>query len=364
MRIFVLLALALAAPALQQPRYPTLPIGSKAVDFPLPGVDGKTYALKDFESAKLLLVVFDTVHCPTSQGYTDRLKKIAEDYKDKGVAVVAISPSYPGAVRLDELGYTDLDDSFASMKIRARDKGIAYPFLYDGEPNQVSQAYGPSATPHCFLFDPERLLRYTGRIDDSPKGGDSVKRHDLRDAIDALLAGKEPPVSVTRPAGCSTKWPHKQDSVKAYNERIAKEPVSLEPAGAEGVRAVRKNDSGKVRLIHVWSPADASQLATVCTANHWYRRRNFELTTVAIGAPETKEDVLAALKKGFPPASNRNFLVGQAEPVREALGADWDGALPFTLVVSATNEVLYGKRGEVDDLELKRAIVRNLKVVD
>jgi len=362
MRILGLLALAFALQ--QQPKFPTLPVGSKAVDFSLPGVDGKTYALKDFESAKLLLVIFDTVHCPTSQGYGERLRKIAEDYRDKGLALVAISPSHPGAVRMDELGYTDLDDSFESMKLRAKDKGIAYPFLYDGEPNLTSQAYGPQATPHCFLFDAGRVLRYTGRIDDSPKGGDSVKRQDLRLAIEALLEGKEPPVTVTRPAGCSTKWPHKQDSVKAYNERVAKEPVTLEPAGGDAARAVRKNDSGKVRLIHVWSPADPSQIEAVCTANHWYRRRNFELTTVAVAAPEAKEEVLAALRKGFPPASNRNLLADRVDPVREALGADWDGTLPFTLVVGASNDVLYSRRGAVDSLEMRRAIVRNLKNVD
>ncbi len=364
MRVHGLLALCLLAPVAQEPRHPPLPLGSKAVDFSLPGVDGKTHALKDFDSAKLLLVVFDTVHCPTSQRYTDRLKKIAEDYRDKGVAVAAISPSCPEAVRMDELGYTDLDDSFESMKIRARDKGINYPFLYDGEPNAVSQAYGPAATPHCFLFDGERNLRYAGRIDDSPKGGGSVKSHDLRNAIDALLEGKAPPVASTRPVGCSTKWPHKKDSVKAYNERIAREPVAVEPADAEAVRAVRKNDSGKVRLVHVWSLSDASQLAKVCTANHWYRRRNFELTTVAIGDPRRKEEVLAALRKVFPPASNKNLLAGDADAVREALGAGGEGGLPFTLLVSAANEVLYAKRGEVDDLELRRAVVRNLKVVD
>jgi thiol-disulfide isomerase/thioredoxin len=352
--------LALAAAPQDEPKYPTLAIGSPAVDFDLPGVDGKNHALKEFASAKVLLVIFDTVHCPTSQAYQERIKQVVADYKEKGVAVVAISPSHPGAVRLDELGYTDLDDSFDSMKIRAKDKQINYPFLYDGEPNKVSVAYGPKATPHCFLFDAERKLRYTGRIDDSEKA-EKVKVHDLRNALDAVLAGKEPPVTVTKPMGCSTKWPFKQDQVKKYNEKLTLEPLVVEPADGAAVRELRKNESGKVRLIHVWSAADASQIQGLSTMNHWYRRRNFAFATVAVAPAEKRDEILAALKKDFPPASNRNLLVAEKDAVREALDSGWDGALPYTLLVGAANEVLYRKTGAVDDLELKRTIVRNLK---
>ncbi len=356
-----LIALAMLALAPQdEPKYPTLAVGSPAVDFDLPGTDGKNHALKDFAQAKLLLVIFDTAHCPTSQAYTGRIKKVVEDYKDKGLAVVAISPSHPGGVRMDELGYSDVDDSFESMKVRARHERLPYPFLYDGEPNKVSMAYGPKATPHCFLFDGDRKLRYTGRIDDAEKI-EKVKVHDLRNAIDALLSGKEPPVTITRPMGCSTKWPYKQAEVAKYNEKILKEPVTIDAADAAAVKDLRKNDSGKLRLIHVWSTADASQLKAVCTINHWYRRRNFQLATIAIAPAEKKDDLLAALKKDFPPATNKNLLIGEKDALREALDSGWDGTLPYTLLLSATNEVLYKKTGAVDDLELKRTIVKNLK---
>src|SRR5258706_8493413 len=100
--------------------FETLPIGAPAPDFRLPGVDGRKYSLSDFSRAKILIVVFTCNHCPTAQYYEDRLKQIVDDYKDKGVALVAINPNDPGAVRLDELGYTDLSDSFAEMKIRAK----------------------------------------------------------------------------------------------------------------------------------------------------------------------------------------------------------------------------------------------------
>src|SRR4030095_381748 len=98
----------------------TLEIGAKAPDFKLPGVDGKTYSLASFKNANILVIVFTCNHCPTAQAYEERIIKLTDDYKNKGVAVVAIMPNDPAAVRLDELGYTDMGDSFKEMKIRAK----------------------------------------------------------------------------------------------------------------------------------------------------------------------------------------------------------------------------------------------------
>src|SRR6266545_3439669 len=112
---------------------PTLAPGSSAPDFNLPGVDGRNWALKDFAGAKALAVIFTCNHCPTAQYYEERIKQLVTDYKDKGVAFVAISPNDPGSLRLDELGYTDLGDTFEEMKIRARDRKFNFPYLYDGE---------------------------------------------------------------------------------------------------------------------------------------------------------------------------------------------------------------------------------------
>ncbi len=97
----------------------TLQIGASAPDFELPGVDGKTYRLSDFAAAKVLAVVFTCNHCPTAQAYEERLIQLHVDFKDRGVALVAISPNDPLAVRLDELGYTDVSYSLEEIKIRA-----------------------------------------------------------------------------------------------------------------------------------------------------------------------------------------------------------------------------------------------------
>ncbi len=185
----------------------TLPVGSQAPDFQLPGVDGKTYKLADFAKAKVLVVVFTCNHCPTAQAYEGRLARLHADYRDRGVTLVAISPNDPKGVRLDELGYTDLGDSFDEMKIRAKDHGFTYPYLYDGETQATAKAYGVLATPHVFIFDAGRKLRYVGRFDDSEVK--TVKSHDAKDAVEALLVGREVAVPTTRVFGCSTKWAEK-----------------------------------------------------------------------------------------------------------------------------------------------------------
>src|SRR5690349_19017826 len=201
---------AWTATAAEQP--PMLPIGAAAPDFHLKGVDDKTYSLKDFADAKILVVIFTCNHCPTAQAYEDRIMKLYDDYHDKGVDLVAINPNEATGIRLDELGYTEFSDTFAEMKQRAKDRGFKFPYLDDGQTQATARAYGVVATPHVYIFDQERKLRYVGRIDDSDVK--TVKSHDAINAIDALLAGKPVPVEKTKVFGCSTKWASKNDDVK------------------------------------------------------------------------------------------------------------------------------------------------------
>ena len=150
MRALLSLAIALVATAAlaDDINPPTLNIGDPAPDFSLQGVDEKPYSLKDFADKKFLAIIFTCNHCPTAQAYESRLKKLVEDYKDRSVAVVAISPNDENSVRLDELGYTDVGDSLDDMKTRAEYRHFNFPYLYDGETQNTATAYGPSATPH------------------------------------------------------------------------------------------------------------------------------------------------------------------------------------------------------------------------
>ena len=339
-----------------------LEIGAAAPDFNLPGVEGKNHSLKDFAAAKVLVVLFTCNHCPTAQAYEERVMKMHADYKDKGVALVAISPNDPLAVRLDELGYTDVGDSLEDMKVRAKDRGFQFPYLYDGETQKASRAYGALATPHVFIFDPERKLRYQGRIDDGEVK--PVKSHDARNAIDALLAGKPVPVAKTIVPGCSTKWADKRDDAKKSLEKWDKEPVTLEPIDPAGVKAVAafKKDDGKpgLRLVNVWATWCApcvAEMPELVTMHRMYRHRGFELVTVSIDSLEKEADALALLKKRG--ASSLNYIYGteDKDALASALEKGWSGAIPFTILVKPGGKVVYRREGKIDPLEVRRAIV-------
>src|ERR1700682_3218235 len=212
-----------------QSAHPILPIGSRAPDFSLPGVDGKTHGLADYASSPVLVVVFTCNHCPIAQMYERRIQQLAWDYRDKGVAVVAIQPNDPKAIRIDELDSSDISDSLEEMKIRAQYKHLQYPYLYDGETQSLTECYGPQATPHVFVFDRDRRLRYEGHLDNSYRL-ELVKTHEARDAINALLAHREVAVKHTGVFGCSTKWREKQASRLEALRKIESQPVQLDMA--------------------------------------------------------------------------------------------------------------------------------------
>jgi peroxiredoxin len=342
---------------------PTLPLGSAAPDFSLPGVDGKTYSLKDFAEAQVLVVLFTCNHCPTAQYYEERVKSIVNDYQGKSVKLVAISPNDPKSIRLDELGYTDLSDTFDEMKVRAKHRQYNFPYLYDGETQKTSRAYGPVATPHAFVFDKDRKLRYAGRVDDSERP-QFAKTHELRDAIDAVLAGKEPAVATTKVFGCSIKWAGKEESVARFMEKLAKEPVTVELVDADGLAALKKNQSDKVRLVNFWATwcgPCVAEFPDLVEVNRTYRHRAFEMVTVAANFPDEKKEVLDFLVKQQ--ASGTNLLFGSEDKYKlmEAFDKQWSGAVPLTLLIAPGGEVLYRCEGAVDPLELKRAIVKSLK---
>ncbi|MFH1920260.1 MAG: redoxin domain-containing protein [Planctomycetota bacterium] len=340
----------------------TLEIGQAAPDFCLPGVDGKEHCLKDFSEAPVLVLVFTCNHCPTAQAYEGRIKKLAEDYADRGVAVVAISPNDPLALRLDELGYTDVSDSLEDMKIRAKSESFNFPYLYDGDAQEVSRAYGPVATPHVFVFDAARKLRYAGRIDDSAKP-EGVTSRDTRNAVDALLAKRPVPVEKTRTVGCSVKWSDKRPSVEAALKKWAKEKVTLERIDTSGVEALVKNDSKNLRLINVWATSCGPCLVEfpeLVAMHRSYRRREFELVTISSDPLEREGQAMSVLEQEH--ASSKNYLfVGANEyQLAEALDDQWQGALPYTLLVAPGGKIVYRKQGELDPVEVKQAIVGHL----
>jgi len=344
---------------------PILPLGSPAPDFKLPGVDGRTYRLKSFAKAKYLVVIFTCNHCPTAQAYEERIKQLVTDYKSRGVAFVAINPNSPRGVRLDELGYTDVDDTITSMKIRAKQRAFNFPYLDDGPTEKVARQYGPVATPHVFIFDGQRKLRYQGRVDDNERES-LVKKRDTRDALDALLAGREPAVTQTKVFGCSTKWEEKAEGNARWMAKVQQEPVAVTAADGAMLKELRANKSGKVLLVNVWATwcgPCVAEFDDLIETNLRFRHRDFELVTVAAQFPDEREKVLAFLKKHRASTRNLLFADGDKYQLMEAFDSGWNGGLPYTLLLGPGGEVLYRQNGEIDFLELRRRIVPALNAI-
>ncbi len=357
------LSVTTATVAAAAPEIKTLEVGATAPDFVLWGVDGKLHRLSDYRQAKVLVVVFTCNHCPTAQAYEDRIMKLVTDYKDKGVILVAISPNDPKAVRLDELGYTDLSDSLEEMKVRAKDRNFNFPYLYDGDKQKVSKAYGPMTTPHVFIFDSERKLRYVGRVDDNERKPDEVKSHDARNAIEALLAGRPVPVEKTKTVGCSIKWSDKRDSVKQAFEKWAAEPVTLASLDLETAKAVRKNDTGKLRLINMWASwcgPCVAEFPDLVEVNRMYRHRDFELVAINIEGKQARDNVQSFLTKQQASFTNYLYEGQDVYAFIEVVDPQWPGAIPYTLLVKPGGEVIYRHLGTIEPLELKKAIVEHV----
>ncbi|MGC9327230.1 MAG: redoxin domain-containing protein [Candidatus Hinthialibacter sp.] len=349
--------------AAEEEKIEPLAIGSPAPDFELPGVDGMTYVLNDFAEAKILTIIFTCNHCPTAQGYEDRIKRMVSEYTPKGVRFAAISPNDPKSVRLDELGYTDVSDSLEDMKIRFKHQKFNFPYLYDGDSQEISKKYGPTATPHVFVFDQERKLRYRGRIDDNERDGSKVTSPDLRNALNALLEGKPVPNEVTKPFGCSIKWSYKRDSVKDYFDKVNAEEVKVEAIDAQGIRELIANPTENYRLINVWATwcgPCAAEFPELVTIYRMYRKRPFEFITISADDPDQGEAVLKFLKNEHASNANYHYLSNDKDALVEAVDPEWQANIPYTILVKPGGGIIYRHAGIIDPLALKQEIVKHI----
>lgn len=174
----------------------TLPIGSKAPDFKLSATDGKTYSLKDFDAAPLLVLFFTCNHCPYVIASDETTRKTAEKYMQKGVAFVGINSNSEKTVP---------EDSFAGMQARMEEHRFPWTYLHD-KTQECAHAYGALRTPHFYVFDRERKLVYTGRGIDKPRDPAKMSVNDLENALEDVLGGRSVKVPLTNPIGCNVKW--------------------------------------------------------------------------------------------------------------------------------------------------------------
>jgi thiol-disulfide isomerase/thioredoxin len=356
----LVLLLSLTASA-QQP-HPVLALGSSAPAFALPGVDGKMHKLSDYASSPVLVVAFTCNHCPIAQMYEKRIQALADDYNAKGVALIAIQPNDPKAIRIDELDSSDVSDTLPEMKIRVAYKHLSYPYLYDGDTQQTTRAYGPQATPHVFIFDQQRHLRYEGRIDNSYRT-ELVKTNNARDAIDALLAHKEIAVKHTGVFGCSTKWSEKSADRMAAVHKVEEEPVSVAPVTRADLARLHTNPDHKMMLVDFWATWCGSCLVEFPDLENTYRmyaNRDLLLTTVSANMPDEKPSVLRFLEKQHATSKNLLFASTETTELQTAFDSKWDSAVPYTVLLSPEGKVLYKTQGPVDLLALRRTILANL----
>jgi peroxiredoxin len=359
-RLGSLVVLSLAAWG--QQTHPILAIGSPAPTFELPGTDGAVHKLSDYSASPVLVVIFTCNHCPIAQMYERRIAQLAGDYKDRGVSVVAIEPNDPKAITIDELDSSDISDSLEEMKIRAQYKHLTYPYLYDGEAQSVADAYGPQATPHAFVFDADRRLRYEGRVDDSYRA-ELVKTHEVRDAIDALLAHREVALKHTGVFGCSTKWREKHAAQVEALRKIESQPVKLEMASAADLKRLRSNPDKKMLLVSFWATWCGScihEFPDIEDTFRMYSVRDLELVTVAANLPDERNSVTRVLEKMHATSANLLFDSNDTAALQAAFDPKWESAVPYTVLIAPDGRVLYQKQGSVDILELRRTILANL----
>jgi peroxiredoxin len=357
----------------------TLAIGDAAPDFALPGIDGRTYKLSDFAGPDVLMVLFTSNHCPTSHGIEKRLQKLRDDLRGRSFGLVAINPNHPDGLSIDELGYGEYNDSFADMKPYAMSLGWDFPYLYDGDQQLIARAYGCLATPHVFIFDKARRLRYAGRFDDSrfPQE-ETVKSPDARNAILALLDGKPVPIELTKPHGCSTKWREKKAAHVQRENSWTQIPVSIERIDVTGVAALRANPTNKVRLFNVWATWCApcvEEFPSLVALSRQFDMREFELITISLdvskdeakaqsflqkqGAGLTK-NVQSSVKKEGRITNHYLFTGANQDALVAALDPDWPGPLPHTVLVAPDGKILWRHNGVIDHATARAAIVAAL----
>jgi peroxiredoxin len=339
-----------------------LAIGAAAPDFKLPATDGKIYSLASFAKSKILVIIFTCNHCPTAQAYEDPIIQLTTDYKNRGVQVIAISPNDPSAIRLDELGYSDIGDSFADMKVRSRQKKYNFPYLFDGKTQTAAKAYGPAATPHVFIFNKERKLCFQGRIDNVENPAKTPSVMDTRAALDELIANKEVTNKTTKVFGCSIKWASKEKWLNEYKEKWAQEPVTLATTDEEGIKDLLKNNSDKLRLINVWATwcgPCVTEFPDFITINRMYSVRDFEFVSVSADNPAEKDKALKFLKTTQ--ASGKNYIFNTDDKYRliEAIDPKWQGALPYTILIEPGGKIVYAKQGRINVVEMKKTIVEH-----
>ncbi len=336
--------------------------GDQMPNFRLKGTDGKIHDSDAYASWPLLAIVFISNHCPVSQSFQEELLLLEKDFAAKGFKLIAVSPNDPQAIPPDELAFSDLGDSYAEMKIRAKDLNYTFPYLYDGLSQDVSQAFGVRVTPHAYLFDANRSLRYSGRIGDS-KNPSNRNRQELRQALKALMGGGSPKVEEGPTFGSSIKWKKNRHLVQKINERFSRETIVLKHADKRTYAFIRKNVSSRPKLIYVWSSRDENHredLLKISALHKIYRKRGIEFITACIDGVDEREKTHNILRNTL--CSSQNYISEGTEisPFADLRGESSDRITPFLGLLDYSGKISYRSTKGIYEIEIKKEVLKTL----
>jgi peroxiredoxin len=361
-RLLPILGLAALAATCAAPVAPGLAIGAAIPDFALPGADGRTHTLSEFGASPVLAIAFICNRCPESQLYEARLKTLHERFRARGVSLVAINPNSAAGVTLADLAYTDVGESLEDMKARATAQAFGFPYLSDGETQAVTRQFGVTVTPQIFVFDRARTLRYRGRIDDNLRE-DRIRSHYAANAIEALLAERAVGRTTISATGCAVKGPPAASGGDHVLAKFKEAPVALEMVGADDLKSLRRNPTGKVLMINFWATWCAPCIAEfpdLETTYRMYKERGFEFVTVSVNDPEERPGVLEFLRAQHAAHPNRQFATADLYGLQAAFDPKMPAPVPFTVVLARNGEVVHQELGASDILTLRRVILASL----
>ena len=279
------------------------------------------------------------------------------------MSIVVIMGNDPKASPSEREGAHGFGRLISGNEVGAEYRHLNYPYLYDGDTQAVVLKYGPTATPHAFIFDEKRILRYEGRIDNNPRE-ELVTKHFAREAIDDLLGGKPIEVQSTPAVGCSTKWAYKETGANTELAEDNQKPVTVDMVTADQLTALRKNvGTDKLLLVNLWATwcgPCVVEFPKLEQMVRQYAKRQLQIVTVSINNPDEKKFVLDFLKEQH--AFNRNLLFdgNDSDDAVKAFGTDWKGGVPYTVLIGMNGEILYKTQGAMNALEVRRAILKNL----
>ena len=303
----------------------------------LMGIDGKRKGIDDYKQADILVLAFTCNHCPVATMYEGRFIQFVRDYQKKGVAFVALSVSTLPADGLD------------NMKKRADEKGFNFDYLHD--PGQaIGRAYGATVTPHLFVLNKARRIAYMGAFDDKMNPA-SVTRHYVRDAVDALLAGKQPEITETRQFGCAISYGLAGGETVggAANPPAGKKPaptgtVTLRTVNPAGYTAELKKHRGKVIVVDFWATWCIPCLKEFPHTIEWDKKFHDKgLVVISMNMDDTDKDsrtaALEFLKKQNATTINLHSSLGGEEAAMKAFSIS-DGALPHFKIYGRDGKLL------------------------